>query len=490
MSTYDPVTTATALAENYVYARQSQLDTSSTKAQNQVTALTSLKTSLTTFTTALNTLTSKGSVIAQTASVSTEGVVTASASSQAPAGSFTFEVEQLAKAQQSLYSVESLGLKNANLNAQSKVESWPEQPKVVVSLGDNGFFSIALDGADTDNDGKLSATEIARAINSASEGKVSASVVTRDGVPQLMLNAGSTGTAGKFELLTFASSTKDSEIEASLKDASVTPAGTKIAIAQQMVNAQDAKIWVGGKPNAADPSAAAGFLVTQSSNTYTGVEGVTLEFKQITTAPVTVTVAKDESATKANMQGFVDAYNNLVKAIDRLTASGNAESGSAAGALANDSSVRSLRNKLNSLVRTEVGGVKLTDFGISAQRDGSIALDSTKFAKKVAANPEALTTLLGQTNSLEYKRSGVLGSLQTYVEAWTKPTGGLLQSRQNTLQKQQTQLSREQITIDNLYAQAYQRYLTQFSALASLEEQMSSTNSMLASMFSSNSSSS
>lgn len=490
MSTYDPVTTATALAENYVYARQAQLDTSSTKAQSQGSALTSLKTSLTTFTTALNTLTGKGSIIAQTASVSTPAAVTATASSKAAAGNFTFEVEQLAKAQQSLYSVESLGLKDANLNAQGAVQSWPEQPKVVVSLGDGGFFSIALDGADTDQDGKLSATEIARAINSASEGKVSASVVTKDGVQQLMLNAGSTGTAGQFKLVKFAQNATDAEIQATLDGSATTPVGAEIAIAQKMVNAQDAKIWVGGKPNANDPTAASGFLVTQPSNTYTGVEGLTLEFKQVTTEPVTVTVAKDESATKANMQGFVDAYNNLVKAIDKLTASGNSESGASAGPLANDSSVRSLRTKLNSLLRSEVGGAKLTDFGISAQRDGSIALDGTKFAKKVAANPDALTTLLGQTNSLEYKRSGVLGTLQTYVEAWTKPAGGLLQSRQTSLQKQQAQLSRQQTTIDNLYAQAYQRYLLQFSTLASLEDQMSSTSTMLASMFSSSSSSS
>lgn len=489
MSTYDPVSTATALAENYVYARQSQLETSSAKAASQVTALTSLKSALTTFSSALNTLTSKGSVIAQTASASNAAAVSVSASSKASAGNFTFEVEQLARAQQSLYSVESLGLQNANLNAQGEVQSWPQQPKVVVSVGDSGFFSIALDGADTDNDGTLSATEVARAINAASEGKVSASVVTKDGVPQLMLNAGSTGTAGQFKLMRFASDASDAQIQAVLDGSATTPAGVEIASAQQMVTAQDAKIWVGGKPNVAN-SGSGGFLVTQSSNTYTGVEGLTLDFKQVTTEPMTVTVAKDESATTSNMQAFVGAYNTLVKAIDKLTASGNAENGVAAGALSGDSSVRSLRSKLNNLLRSEVDGVSLTAFGISAQRDGTIALDSERFAKKVAANPEALTSLLGQTNTLEYKREGVMGTLQTYVESWTKSTGGLLQSRQDGLQKQQAQFTRQQSSIDNLYEQAYQRYLMQFSALANLETQMGSTSSMLAAMFSSQNSSS
>ena len=463
MSTYDPVSTATALAENYVYARQSQLDTSSTKAQTQVSALTSLKSSLTTFTSALNTLTSKGSVIAQTATVSASTAMSASASSTAAAGSYTFVVEKLATAQQSMFSAADLGLTQSSTDGALDDNKYqiPATPKMALSVGDGGFVSIDLGGADTDNDGKLSATEIARAVNVAMDGKVTAAVMTDgNGKQQLIINAVGTGEAGAFKVQGISGDS---------------------AAGQTLAVGQDAVFKLGG---------ANGTEIKQSTNTYTGIAGLSLELKQASTDPVTVTVAKDESATKANMQGFVDAYNTLVKALDKLTASGKSESGVAAGALANDSSVRSLRSKLNNLLRSDVGGVKLTDFGISAQRDGTIALDGDRFTKKVAANPDALTSLLGQTNTLEYKREGVLGSLQTYVESWTKSTGGLLQSRQDSLQKQQAQFTRQQTTIDNLYAQAYQRYLLQFSTLAGLEEQMGSTTSMLASMFSSSSSSS
>lgn len=463
MSTYDPVSTATALAENYVYARQSQLDTSSTKAQNQVTALTSLKSSLTTFTSALNALTSKGSVIAQTATVSSSTAMSASASSTAAAGSYSFLVEKLATSQQSMFSAAELGLAQDSTDGVLDENKYqlPADPKMALSVGDGGFVSIDLTGADTDGDGKLSVTEVARAVNVAMDGKVTAAVMTDgNGKQQLLINAVNTGEAGAFKVQ-------------GVTGGNVT--GKTLAVGQ------DAVFKLGGVN---------GTEIKQSTNTYTGITGLSLELKQVTTEPVTVTVAKDDSATKSNMQGFVDAYNNLVKALDKLTASGNSESGVAAGALSNDSSVRSLRNKLNSLLRSEVGGVKLTDFGISAQRDGTIALDGDRFAKKVASNPDALTSLLGQTNTLEYKREGVLGSMQTYVESWTKSTGGLLQSRQDSLQKQQSQFTKQQTTIDNLYAQAYQRYLLQFSTLASLEDQMSSTTSMLASMFSSSSSSS
>lgn len=464
MATYDPVSTATALAENYVYARQTQLDTASNKAQSQVSALTSLKSSLTSFTTAMNSFSGKGSVIAQTASVSLASAVTASASSTAAAGTYTFSVEKLATAQQSKFSLAELGLTAAPADAGAADNLYikPEisATEIALSVGNAGFVAIDLANADSDNDGKLSVTEIARAVNTAMDGKVTAAVMTdSSGQQQLLLNAVGTGKAGAFE---------------------VKALGGVVVTGSELAAGQDAVFRLGGAN--AEP-------IMQSTNTYTGIAGLSLEFKQVTTEPVTVTVAKDEAATKANMQGFVDAYNNLVKAIDKLTASGNAESGVAAGVLANDSSVRSLRSKLNSLLRSEVGGVKLTDFGISAQRDGTIALDGDRFAKKIAANPDALTSLLGQTNTLEYKREGVLGNLQSYVESWTKSTGGLLQSRQDSLQKQQAQFTRQQTTIDNLYAQAYQRYLLQFSTLAGLEAQMGSTTSMLSSMFASKSAS-
>lgn len=490
MATYDPVSTATALAENYVYARQAQLDTAASKAQSQVSALTSLKSSLTTFTSAITTFTGKGDVVAQTATVSNASSATATASSVAAPGVFSFQVEQLATSQQTLYRLDSLGLKSANQNTAGDLE-WPVQPKIVVSLGDGGFFSVDLSGADADGDGKLSVTEVARAINTSSQGKVSAAVITNGTEQQLMLNAGSSGEKGAFQLHALSGASTDADVKAfvdTLAQGTNPTSVETVAPVRHIVEAQNAKIWIGSKPQSG--LAADGVLVEQSSNTYTGIEGLSVEFKTVSAEPVTVSVKKDEAATKANMDAFVSAYNTLMKSLDKLTASGNAESGVAAGALANDSSVRGLRSQLNNLLRSEVGGVRLTDFGISAQRDGTIALDAERFAKKVAANPEALTNLLGKSNALDYKRSGVLGSMQTYLESWTKSAGGLLQSRQDSLQKQQAQFTKQQATIDSSYSQAYQRYLTQFSALANLETQMGSTTSMLAAMFSSKSDSS
>ena len=151
--------------------------------------------------------------------------------------------------------------------------------------------------------------------------------------------------------------------------------------------------------------------------------------------------------------------------------------------MASDSGVRSLRNQLNSLLRSSINGVSLTDYGIKALKDGTIELDSDRFTKKVATDPQAIDALLGKTSSLEYQRTGLLGQLQTYVNKWTSSTGGLLQTRKDNLEKIQKQYTREQSNIDLMYEQAYQRYLTQFTTLAGVEDQMSSTSSMMTAMF-------
>ena len=466
MATYDPVSTATALAESYVYARQSQVDTGTAKAQGQTQALTTLKSSLTSFTTALSTLSNKGSVVAQTAKVSVESKLVATASSEAAAGTYNFTVKQLAQAQQSVFDVSELGL--TAVAGEADTFTFPVQSQVAVSVGSSGFYAVNLADADSNNDGKLSVTEIARAVNAASDGKVTAAVITRDGKQQLLLNSTETGQAGAFSI------SKAAPVAAA--DSFVFTAATGTDLSQ----AQDAKFVLGS---------GAGLEIVQSSNTYTGIAGVSIEFKAQSTEPVTVTVARDESATKSNMQNFVDAYNTLVKSIDKLTSAGDSQAGVAAGALSGDSSIRGMRNQLNSLLRTSIDGVSLTAFGISAQRDGTIALDSDRFEKKLAENPQALESLLGQSNALEYKRTGVIGKLQSYVEGWTKTTGGHLQSRQESLQKQIDQFDRQQSAIDRMYEQAYQRYLLQFTALSSLEEQMGSTSSMLSSLFASSSSS-
>src|SRR5690606_36229440 len=136
-------------------------------------------------------------------------------------------------------------------------------------------------------------------------------------------------------------------------------------------------------------------------------------------APMTLTVAGDEAGTEANVRKFVDAYNTLKGVLDELTKTGNAASGDAAAAFATDAGVRALRNRLNDLVRQDVDGLNLRDFGITSDRYGSLSLDASKLQAGVKAHPEGLNTLLGQTGTTN---TGVLGSFHQYLDSWLNST--------------------------------------------------------------------
>jgi flagellar hook-associated protein 2 len=204
-------------------------------------------------------------------------------------------------------------------------------------------------------------------------------------------------------------------------------------------------------------------------------------------APLTLKVAGDSSGTAANVQSFIDAFNNLKKGLDELTSTGDAESGVAAAAFASDAGIRSLRNRLDSIVRQDIGGLRLMDFGVSADRSGRLSLDSTKLDKAIAANPDAIDTLFGSASTSS--GSGLLGGFASYMDVWLDSAGGQIQRRKDTVQSQQKALTTRQTRIDLQYDNAYQRYLVQFTQLQSLQSQMGQTTSMFDALFASSSAS-
>lgn len=95
MADFDPVTTASQLANAYVQAMQDQITSRKTAAQKTSTGLNTLKSALTAFNTALSGLSSttgsKG--LRQYTATLSESIGTASATSNAQAGTYSFHVE-------------------------------------------------------------------------------------------------------------------------------------------------------------------------------------------------------------------------------------------------------------------------------------------------------------------------------------------------------------------------------------------------------------
>ncbi|MCS0632685.1 flagellar filament capping protein FliD [Telluria mixta] len=117
------------------------------------------------------------------------------------------------------------------------------------------------------------------------------------------------------------------------------------------------------------------------------IQGVSLDLSQ--TGSTTLTVSQDTSSVKDAINSFVKAYNDLNKTISGLTGY-NADT-KTGGVLQGDSAVRSIQTQLRRALGNNVEGLdsnlsNLSQIGVSFQRDGSLALDSTKLSKAMSSN--------------------------------------------------------------------------------------------------------
>jgi flagellar hook-associated protein 2 len=127
------------------------------------------------------------------------------------------------------------------------------------------------------------------------------------------------------------------------------------------------------------------------------------------------------------------------------------------------------------------GTLSLAAYGITANRDGTLALDSTRLTKQLASNPNGLDQLIGSSSISS--PTGIAGSLNTYLNLWSNSTTGQIQQRTDANTKLQSDLSKRQTDLSAQYDSAYQRYLKQFTELQTLQSAMNSNLSMFDAMF-------
>lgn len=458
---YDPITTAEKLATKAVATQKADLIAKNTLANNTATALGNLKTAISAFQTAMTAMTTSKSVLSQAATFSNTAYGTATAGIKATPGSYSFFVEQLATASQTSYGgLSTINVADGTGNLKVKIGD---------GVGDN-TLDIDLAAADKDGDGKLTPQEMAAAINgnSKNNARVTASIINIGNQAQLVLTSNVTGVENAVTL------DANSVANATLKTALTDSANIKT-----MVAAKDAVVWLGAQGT--------GTKITQASNTFTNVPDVKMTFTKAMTAgdnPVTVTVGTDNAGTIANVQAFVDAYNKLKSLMDGMASPGDPAKNVAAGIFAHDSGLNSLRTSLGDTLRMAVDGVSLVSYGITAQRDGSISLNSAKLTAKLADNPGGLDKLFGN-NSLSAP-AGVLGGLDKVLAQWGNVTKGQITQRLAANDKLQKNLSTSMDRLSAQYDTAYKRYLDQFTRLQILQEQMQKNADMFDAMFGNN----
>lgn len=466
--TYDPTSTAQAMAQKLTATAQEMLTNQTKAATATSTALSKLGSAISAFQSSLGSLTGIGkTMLAQSATLSNTTVGSATAKSTAAAGTYNLFVQQIATAGQASYQVPQNGEIGGQLKLTLAPPATPATNPPSPSATQTGQFTVQLSAAaDTDGDGSLSAREIAAAINSepTNAGRVSAGVVTIAGVPQLVLTSANTGVANNVWLDPSA--------------AGPTLAGS-LALGKRTVtaDAKDAILLYGAT------SSTTGTPITQPSNTFTNIDGVSLTVTRAQAAdesPFTMTVGSSTSATQSNVQAFVDAYNKLKSVIDGLVDPGDPSSGASPGAFAHDAGVRALQGRLVSMLRA-TGNPSLASYGITAARDGTLSLDTGRLTKQLALDPTSLDKLIGSAST--GSPTGIAGSLNTYLNQWSNSTNGQISQRNDSITKLQTSLTQRQSDLDTQYNAAYDRYLKQFTDLQTLQARMNSNVSMFDALF-------
>ncbi len=408
---------ATQLATYEVQSSLDRLNRNESNYKTQRDALSKLRTSLTTFKSAMSGLkTGNATMLVNSASFSQEGYATATVGSKAQPGSYQFYVEQLASKQQ----VAVQGLADGSLSG-----------------------TLTLKGQDFDLSGYATLEEAAKAINATADLGVQATLVRSNGQVNLVLTSAESGAANAF---------------------AVSLAGNAAATATTLSEAADARIRMGGS------FGAGGIELTSSSNTFDNViDGVSLSVSKLHKdgdAALTLTVGQDQSATKAKAKSFVDAFNALMTSFDSLTASGSESS--ARGALAGDSSVRAIEGRLNTLLRTDFAGNSLINFGISADRNGKLTIDSARFEEAVAKDPAGFEALFTGKDNL-------LDSIDKTVAAYTSSANGMLKNRMDTLDLNLRRTNEQFDKLQQQYDSYYSRYLKQFTSMMQTMQSMEQT---------------
>ncbi len=300
---------------------------------------------------------------AKTAESSNESILTATASTDAVSGVYDLRVEQRAQAHQI-----------AATDTYSSTDAVVGEGTFEIVQANGDSFSVELDA----NNNTLSALK--NKINSENEG-VSASIV----------NVGTSDTP-EYKLLLKASDTgTDYEITAiNTSGWSGGTAPTFDLMADPVQEAQDAIIKLG--------SGAGELTVTKSTNTITDVvPGVTLNITGADAGEnVAITVGKDTTGAKAAIQGFVEAYNTLMSAIDDQF-DYDADTG-ASGSLMGSYQLQAVQSDIQDMISRSVPGLdkefsSLSSIGITLDQTGLLTVNQSELDDALANNIDKVEDL-------------------------------------------------------------------------------------------------
>jgi flagellar hook-associated protein 2 len=359
------------------------------KQQNFTTELSAfglLRSSLSQFQTSLGGLKSSTAFNAKAISASDTSVFSSSVESFADVGSYSIEVTALARAQ---------SLASSAATAFATVDDVIGSGTLTIQFGTTttGPYAFTPDLARPPQAIDISAANgndtvsgLRDYINDNDFG-VQASIVD-DGINgyRLVFTSEDTGAANSMELTVTGDADGNNNDNVGLSQLAFNAAAQGSLL--QNVAAQDASLTING------------LGITRDTNSISGaINGVTLDLLKADVGNiVNLDVTEDRAEITASITGFVDAYNELAKNIDELTAY-DPETG-AGSALIGDFTVRSISSQIRNVLFGSISGLQgniktLVDIGITTNSNGTLDVDSTKLSDALDNYPSEVEALFG-----------------------------------------------------------------------------------------------
>ena len=398
--------------------------------QNQLSAVSSFNGQLNTLLGKFQSIDTSQGFLALKTSLSTNQFFSATASSDAVAGNYNVKVFNLAQVEKDV-SDSSLGY--TDKDAQNFGTG-------TINLTDNGTTTaINIDGTNNSLSG------IASAINGANAG-----------VTATLINDGS-----QYRMVLTGNTVNDKNIQL---DASGLSGGTYAnpTFSQPPVQtAQAAKISVDG------------ITITSDTNTVTGaIPGVTLNLTNADGGATTVQmgVSDNTTAISGKINALVSAYNSVVKFINQNAGKG--------GTLDGDFTVRSVKNRLQSLLVTSVGSGNfstLSQLGLETQRDGTLSVNSTTLDNALQNNLSDVVNLLDGSNGSQ----GIAAQFESYLSGITDSSTGIYATRQQSTNSIIKNLDQEIANTQDYLDQKEKQLKAQFTAMETMVGSMNAQSSYL-----------
>lgn len=406
--------------------------------QTKISTYGQIKSLVSTLNDAVGKLTSLTGWNAVSATSSDKSYVTASAVGGTQPTTFQVEVQSLARAR-------------ATASAAVTPANDPVGAGTLrIQIGSGTPVDIAISATDT-------VADVAGKINGANAG-VAATLLNDGGGVRLLLQSKATGLDKAFTLTV-------------LSDADGNPADA----------AGLSRLVVGSTETQAAADAAAtinGIAVTSSSNTFADkVPGVTFTAVQVTTAPVTITVARDTAAVRQNIEAFVKAYNEVNSLINEATKYDPATK--TGGLLQGDATTLALQSALRAAVQSLRTGSttfsRLSDIGLAVQRGGNLEINSGKLSAALEKMDE-LKALFSSTDAGSAQGIAVrIKSLTTTLLA----SDGFFKSKDDAFKRALESNTKEQARVNDKAARVEAELTRRYGALDAQLSKLNGLNNYL-----------